>query len=56
MWRVEERIVEVPMELCKVWDDTTERWRVDAGGLWPVYGQWERAVYTGGWGRAVGAG
>ena len=24
------------MELCKVWDATTERWRVDAGGVWQV--------------------
>ena len=38
LWKVKEGTVGVPMELCKVWDASAERWRVGSGGMyvWPV--------------------
>ena len=31
-----EGTVEVQMTLDKVWDASSERWRVSKGGVWPV--------------------
>ena len=36
LWRVEETSTQVDMKLTKVWDTSTERSRVQKGGVWPV--------------------
>ena len=36
LWKMEEATVQVDMKLSKVWDTSTERSRVQEGGVWPV--------------------
>ena len=36
LWRVDETSTQVDMKLTKVWDTSTERSRMQKGGVWPV--------------------